>query len=301
MAIVYRPANFDDIPAVSQVNQAAINDLNRRHGFQEFTPSPPSPLYTFSLKEEPEGFWVAEDNGVIAGYSISWVRGSFWFLYDLFILPDYQGKGIGRSLIEKALEHGRQSKIANRGLITFAYNPASISLYIKYGIYPREPLYLMEAKRVVAREISSGFKPTVLEKVTPSDQNAERLGRIDELVLGMPRAKHHIYVLNAPGSSCHLFKDKGVVRGYVYVWSSGRVGPLAVISQPTFEKVMSSALSLAAAQDVEGIRVLLAGSNAQAISTALRFKMRISHPMLLMSAKPFGIWQSYLFHSPGLM
>jgi len=301
VAIIYRHATFDDITAISQVNQTAINDLNRRHGFQEFPPSPPSPLYAFSLTEEPEGFWIAEDDGTIAGYSISWVRGAFWFLYDLFVLPQYQGKGIGQKLIQKAFEHGGGSEIDNRALITFAYNPVSITLYIKYGMYPREPLYLMEVPRTHVCEYSSRMQPIDLERVDPNRFVADQLGRIDEQVLGVPRSKHHFYLLNAPGSACYLFKEKGDVRGYAYVWSSGRVGPLAVLSPTAFEPVMCSALALAASQDAEVIRVLLPGSNEQAGRIVLRCKMRIAYPMLLMSTKPFGSWHNYLFYSPGLM
>lgn len=301
MAIIYRHATFDDIVAVSQVNQTAINDLNRRHGFPEFPPSPPSPLYSFSLTEEPEGFWVAEDDGTIAGYSISWVRGTFWFLYDLFVLPEYQGTGIGQKLIQKAFEHSAGCEIDNRALITFAYNPISISLYIKYGMYPREPLYLMEIPRAALRGNFGRIQADPLERVKPSGLVTDQLGGIDEQVLGISRAKHHVYLLNAPGSACYIFKEKDNVRGYAYVWSSGRVGPLAVLSHADFDKLWHSALVLAAASDAETIRMLVPGTNEQAASLAHRCRFRISHPMLLMSAKPFGTWQNYSLYSPGLM
>ncbi len=140
----YRRPEIRDISTVSTVWATAENELHRRHGISgdPLNPFPPSPLYTFSLKEQPEGFWVAEEDNRILRFTISWVRGSFWFLSALFVLPDYQSKGVGRALIEKALEYSR-GQITNRAVITPAYNRVSISLYIRNGMYPRQPLYWM--------------------------------------------------------------------------------------------------------------------------------------------------------------
>jgi len=100
-------------------------------------------LFEYSLREEPEGFWVVEERDQIVGFTISWIRSSLWFLSCLFVLPEYHGMGVRRALIEKALEHRGQAQTANHALITAAYNPVSLSLYLSYGIYSREPLYWM--------------------------------------------------------------------------------------------------------------------------------------------------------------
>ncbi len=141
MGIVYRQARLDDAAAASRILAEAINDLNRRHGFEHFqvTANPQNPYFVFCAGGEPEGTWVAEDAGEVVAFSMSWIRGSFWFLSQLFVLPGYQGQGIGRFLLEKALAYSGGHGITNRALITFAYNPVSISLYARFGLYPREP------------------------------------------------------------------------------------------------------------------------------------------------------------------
>ncbi len=143
--IGYRRARLDDVPAVSKVIADAINALNQRHGFgdERVSAAPPHPYFAFAIQEEPEGFWVAESAGEVVGFTHSWLRGPFWFLAHLFISPSCQGTGVGRRLLDKALEYGGHAVIANRSLITSAYNPTSISLYMRYGMYPREPLYAM--------------------------------------------------------------------------------------------------------------------------------------------------------------
>jgi hypothetical protein len=107
--------------------------------------------------------------------------------------------------------------------------------------------------------------------------------------------------LSQPDSTCYLFEDAGVPNGYAYVWSSGRVGPLAAVSSESFAGVMRAALVLAARSATQGVSLLLAGSNEPALAWALAQGMRITRPLLLMATKPFGRLDAYGFHSPGLL
>src|SRR5712692_489267 len=145
----YRHAKVSDIPRVAEVFATAIDDIDRKHGFYEKpTPkSPPSPQYAFWLKKNPGAFWVAEDRGQVVGYTFSFLRGPLWFLADLFILPEHQGKGIGGTLIKKTLGSWRDRRITNRALITPAFNRASVSLYMRYEMLPRQPVYFASATR----------------------------------------------------------------------------------------------------------------------------------------------------------
>jgi GNAT superfamily N-acetyltransferase len=187
LTILYRKAKTEDMDSASKVFAEAIDDLDKKHGFFEgpTNPLPPNPLYPFMLSKVPDAFWVAEENGVIVGYSISWVRGSFWFLMDLFILPSHQGKGVGRSLIEKTRECWQGVKITNRALITLAYNPSSISLYTRFGMYPREPLYFAKAPPdVIRKHAQHDYKKLDFQITTNYRKVAGLLGRIDRKVLG---------------------------------------------------------------------------------------------------------------------
>ncbi len=303
MDIGYRHAQPDDVSAISKVLADAINALSLRHGFgdEQINPVPPNPYFAFALREEPEGFWVAEGAGEVVGFTHSWMRGPFWFLAHLFISPGCQGKGVGRRLLDKALEYGSPAAIANRSLITFAYNPTSISLYMRSGMYPREPLYAMRGASSSLRARRTHTEAPTHERVGAGQDTLEALSRVDEQVLGFARELHHRYFLSAPGASCYLFRNKSAVDGYAYVWTNGRVGPLAVTSPSRFAPVMNAALGLAAAENTDSVSIIVPGSNEQGVAIALSEGMRISYPLLLMSAKPFGNWGSYLFLSPALL
>jgi ribosomal protein S18 acetylase RimI-like enzyme len=301
MNIIYRPAKPADILVAAQVYSTALNDLYQRHGLgdQVVQFTQPNPYYAFCLQEEPEGFWVAESETEIVGMAISWLRGSFWFLGCLFILPTCQQSGIGRNLLDKTLELG--SSVTNRALITFPFNRVSTALYMRYGMYPREPIYRMVGDSAAARLAHKETESFNYEKLPPAAASIRQLCSIDEPVLGIPLERHHEYFLNAQGSTCYLFRREKNPEGYAYVWSNGHVGPLAVSSLNSLRGVMNTALGLAAIQETSQVSVMIPGSNDQAATIALDHKLRIAIPFLLMSSRSFGNWDKYLLYSPALM
>jgi len=301
--LVYRVARADDVASASKVFADAFNHLSERHGFggHPLSPVPPNPFFAFTLQDQPEGFWVAEDRGMVVGFAISRVYGPFWFLAYLFISPGCQSRGVGRALLERALRNEGGSTITNRGLITLAYNPVSISLYMKYGMYPRDSLYWMTGPSEEVRARRPAPATGDLVKLGADQAGLSRLARIDEDVIGFARDRLHAYLLHAPGSSCYLFPGHGIADGYAYVWPNGRVGPLAATNTSQFEGIMATALSLSAASGAEQTFCVVPGANSQAVSLALECGLRLSFPCLLMSSQPFGHWERYLFHSPGLM
>lgn len=303
MNITYRLAKPSDISAAAQVFSTALNDLYERHGLaDQVVPFiQPNAYYAFCLQKEPDGFWVAENETEIVGMAFSWFRGSFWFLGQLFIVPTCQEGGIGRKLFDKTLELGSQVNVTNRALITYPFNRVSTALYMRYGMYPREPIYRMVGDGAVARSAHKETESFNYEKLPPAAATIRQLCSIDEPVLGIPLERHHEYFLNAHGGTCYIFRREKNPEGYAYVWSNGHVGPLAVVSSNSFRGVMNTALGLAAVQGTPQVSVMIPGSNDQAVAVALDHKLRIAIPLLLMSSRPFGNWDKYLFYSPALM
>jgi GNAT superfamily N-acetyltransferase len=306
--VSYRKAKAEDFPEIFGLLRNSVDNLLREHGFFDSSPfaSPKLPAipqtfpwFEMGLKEDSDGFWVATVENKIAGITLSWVRGSLWYLAHLFVRPEYQGLDIGRNLMEKAMRHHKTAPITNRALVTFAYNPVSISLYARHGMYPREPMYYMECP---SNQVKTGPTNTKLknERITDFEKNKTILSRIDEHTLGYPRDKNHEFLFSLPTVRCHLYSTANKPVGYAYVWQNGRIGPLATISPAIFQDVLRSAFKLAA-EGAANVGMLATGSNEQLMEVALEQKMRMLDNWLLMSTKPFPNFSNYVIYPTGAM
>ena len=122
MPLVFRPAREQELARAQELIVRSINDLTERHGFGPMASSRPPHFQVFSLTDDPDGLWVAEDAGQILGFAFSWACGDLWFLAKLFVAPGQQGRGIGNELLERTLDHAQKAGAVDKALITFAFN-----------------------------------------------------------------------------------------------------------------------------------------------------------------------------------
>jgi ribosomal protein S18 acetylase RimI-like enzyme len=127
--ILCRPAREEDLERSDQLVVASINELTQRHGFGPMAAAHPPEFQLFSLKDDAGGLWVAEEAHEILGFAWSWVCGDLWFLAQLFVSTDHQGRSIGNELLKRTFEHAKKSGATNRALITFTFNTISQGLY----------------------------------------------------------------------------------------------------------------------------------------------------------------------------
>jgi ribosomal protein S18 acetylase RimI-like enzyme len=300
MSLGYRPAQARDLATTDALVVASINDLTERHGFGSMATSSPPNFQMFSLKDDPDGLWIAEDSGDIVGFAWSWVCGDLWFLAQLFVDPAQQGRGIGNELLKLTLEHARKSKAAHKALITFTFNRVSQGLYIRHGLFPKMPIYFFS----VARErLMAGLPESPLSSMAIEDTAAhmQRLAEIDALAVGVAREKHHRYLLNEPGTTGVMLCAGSECVGYTYISSNGHIGPLAVTRVDLLDDAFTTALKMAVDKSTEKISAFLPGTCDSALSIAVNHGMRITFPMLLMASPGYSTWTRYLPRNPGFM
>jgi GNAT superfamily N-acetyltransferase len=299
MPIVVRPARADELPRAEELVARSINDLTVRHGFGAIAASRAPDFQAFCLRDDPRGVWLAEDDGDIAGFALSWVCGRLWFLAELFVAPDRQGQGIGNKLLERTLWHASEAGAIEKSLITFAFNVASQGLYVRHGLFPRVPLHLCTAERPsLARRAQSATLRTTSIRGTVAD--LEMLRRLDIATLGVSREKHHRFLLADPAIDGVFLEEAGQCIGYAYVAATGHVGPLAVIRADAMPAAFRTALAMAAAGEAPKISVFVPSPSA-ALAIAAGEGMRFTLPMMLMSARDYGDWTCYLPRNPGFM
>ena len=298
MSVTVRPARAEDLRPAQELVVASINDLTTRHGFGTMASVRPASFQLFSLSDDPRGLWVAEDDGEIVSAAFSWVCGDLWFLAELFVAPRLQGGGIGRQLLQRTLDHAEQSGAKTRALITFTFNTVSQGLYIRHGMFPRLPVYMMSASRSEVR-IADFEAPLEHKAISAADLNV--LADLDRGGLGVSREKHHAYLLSEPTIKGFLLYEGRDCAGYAYVASSGHVGPVAVAQRENMGRAFDTALRIAAEGQSTQLSAFLPGNCEAALGIAAKHRMRITFPMVLVSDREFGDWRRYLPRNPGYM
>jgi GNAT superfamily N-acetyltransferase len=300
MGVVCRPARLQDLRRADALVVASINELTQRHGFGPMATSRPPNFQSFCLDDDPGGLWVAADADDILGFSWSWASGAFWFLAQLFVSPDHQGRGIGNQLLKRALQHAQISEASNKALITFSFNTVSQALYIRHGFFPKFPIYVLSAPRNLISDRMHGslLQYISLEETAPHLHN---LAEIDAHALGILRAKHHRYLLNDSQTRGFALHAGGDWVGYVYVSADGHIGPLAVSQPDVLGSAFRTALHVAAEGGSSQVSAFVPGTSDTVLTTALQHGMRIAFPMVLMSTHDPGDWTRYLPRNPGFM
>jgi GNAT superfamily N-acetyltransferase len=137
---VIRPMQPEDVAPLVNVQYATFLDLDLRMG---------EPAYelTDEIRErgtariahlqrtDPDGAWTAEVEGEPVGCALALVRDGMWFLSLLIVKPGFQGKGIGRALLDAAL-----TTATDRSWIMSTVEPAAVRRYQRAG-FDLHPTY----------------------------------------------------------------------------------------------------------------------------------------------------------------
>lgn len=113
--------------------------------------------YLVDTSESSHGtFYVAEAGGQMVGYVCVFGRvapadpdeppAPSSFVADLFVVPSFQGHGVGKGLMDRAEEHARSLGVAAVDLKVLASNDPALTFYRTLGYEPR----IVELRKVVA-------------------------------------------------------------------------------------------------------------------------------------------------------
>lgn len=88
---------------------------------------------------DPGGCWVAEREEEVLGVVVSFVREKMWLLASYAVLPEAQGLGLGKALLQPALEHGRGCL---RGMLNASSDPKALRRYHAAGFTLHPQMFL---------------------------------------------------------------------------------------------------------------------------------------------------------------
>jgi predicted N-acetyltransferase YhbS len=146
MPIAIRPAEEADAAACGTILYSAFQKLADRHGFPRDFPTTEVATGLVSMLLANPGFYgiVAEQDGRIVGSNFVDQRSSIAGLGPISIDPEAQNRGIGRSLMQAAIDHFARRNVPGIRLVQAAYHNRSLCLYTTLGFQVREPLSVMQ-------------------------------------------------------------------------------------------------------------------------------------------------------------
>src|SRR6202045_4730521 len=166
--VVVRAATPGDSSICGQICYQAFSTLSAKHGFPCDFPGPEAATGILSTLFSSPGFYcvVAESGGRIVGSNGLDERSMIAGIGPITIDPGAQNLGIGRKLMQAAMDRASERRPAGMRLVQAADHNRSLSLYASLGFNVREPLSCVQGRpleRNVPGCVARPAQPTDLD------------------------------------------------------------------------------------------------------------------------------------------
>jgi len=135
MPICVVPLDESDLPEADRVFRLAFGTFLGLPDPAQFDPG--ADCVRTRWRAGPSSAFAAKLNDQLIGSVFAAKWGSFGFFGPLTVLPDYWDKGVGKRLLGPIMDLFGKWDIRHAGLFTFAQSTKHVSLYQKFGFWPR--------------------------------------------------------------------------------------------------------------------------------------------------------------------
>ncbi len=216
---------------------------------------------------------VVESGNELTGVAAVRIRGRHAHIAFLFVLPEWQGKGIGGQLLARLREI---IDAAGASIVTLvaSRDPRAWQRYLRFGLHPGPPVMSLRAPRP---RFPDAVPVDGLESVAIQRDRVdvlEAVDRLDREIAGVSRLPEIVRWLEH-GAEGAILRDRATARpcGYFLISTHadhGRIGPVVSRTVSRFPDVLNRALQMAGRQERDLVwRVDLPSPNQVAIGPLL--------------------------------
>lgn len=196
------------------------------------------------LDLSPEGCFAAEHGGRVVGVLTTTTYDSLAFLGAVIVVPELRGKGVGRQMMEAALQHLKESGV--RSVRLYAYLNA-VHFYERLGFHGEYEVVRWHGPTVETGPIR-GIRP-----VRPADLDG--IARIDAKYFGASRQAMIARLADEFSGTFLVAERAGRLKGFIVGNPSGgscEIGPWVVepMSGATVRALFASLVGAAGASEV---------------------------------------------------
>lgn len=237
--VLIRPMRPADVAGAERLSAESFYDLDVRshrpgHPVPQLRPPTRADHWITRtihfLDTDPGGCWVAEVDGELVGFATSFVRELTWCLATFAVRPGLQGRGLGKRLLDVAIEHGRGCL---RGMLSASSDPKAVRRYRLAGFSLHPQMFLTGTVDRTAIP--------VIDKVREGTAgDVDLLDSLDRQTRGSAHGPDHQLML---GAWRLLVSDTSSGSGYAYVGHDGSLALLAASNRRTAARLLWAVLA----------------------------------------------------------
>ena len=210
--VMLRPMIAGDIPVAQAIGKTAWSHVASEDiGRPVEYPTRPAKIIRASIEEEPQGCFVATLDDEPVGTAYSHVWGSVGWIGPVEVLPQHQGCGIGKKLMESCHDHLNSRGCRVFGVETMSDNERNKKFYTGLGYRPIGVTVLAEKKLRPATYFVGCVKE--LNSANLPDHSAEISRLSSGIYPGMDCISEFRMALAHSLGKGFLFHQEGVVKG----------------------------------------------------------------------------------------
>jgi N-acetylglutamate synthase-like GNAT family acetyltransferase len=245
------------------------------------------PLVKFLAGQSDTSFWVAEEDGELAGYVIVAHFVTMDELVELWVAPAQTGRGIGHALLERVWPRS-PSKELGRVVVSLGL-PADLTLFTEFGVMPASGHWHMRHRvdqylEQRAQELDTA-EPDV-HGLTP-ERAVDEWKRLEPGAIGHERPLLHEFFGRTRNCLATMDAQTGHASALCWVSSEGEIGPAVGESAGDLVPVLLAAFDrVAKLQEPETVGVFCATDSWWLLDRLRRLGFGVHWPAWIMSSVP---------------